>query len=72
MTTRPPELGDFQTTHPKTLVAPASKGVIIAPTALLESKRIERLEWLRDLCKIQCLDEAEINNAAQKIKEGNL
>lgn len=72
MTTRPPELGDFHTTYPKTLVAPASTGVIIGPTALLESKRIERLEWLRDLCNFQCLDEAEINNAAQKIKEGNL
>jgi len=72
MTTRPPEVADFYSTHPKTLIAPASRGVIIGPTALLESKRIERLEWLRNLCKLECLDEAEINSAAQKIKEGTL
>ena len=72
MTTRPPQVEDFHTTHPKTLQAPASKGVIIGPTVLLEQDRLERLEWLRGLCKFQCMDEGEINGVAQKIKEGNL
>lgn len=72
MTSRPPEVGDFHTTHLKTLLAPASKGVIIGPTALLESERMERLNWLRNLCKFECLDEAEISSTAQKVKEGTL
>lgn len=72
MTTRPPEFADFHTAHPNTLVKPQSKGVVIGPTALIESRRMERLEWLRNLCKFECLDEGEINMAAQKIKEGTL
>jgi hypothetical protein len=72
VTTRPPETVDFHTTHPKTLVAPESKGIIIGPTALLESRRKERLEWLRELCKFRCVDESEMSDAAQKIKEGSL
>jgi hypothetical protein len=72
MTTRPPEFGDFHTVHPKTLIEPLSKGVMIGPTALLENRRMERLEWLRGLCKFQCLDEGEISRAAQRIKDGSL
>lgn len=72
MTTRPPQVGDFHATHPKTLQTPASKGIIIGPTVLLEKDRLERLQWLSDLCKFQCVDEAEINGVAQKIKDGNL
>jgi hypothetical protein len=72
MTTRPPEWGDFHTAHPKTLVKPVSKGVVIGPTALLEGRRMERLDWLRGLCQFECLDESEIASVARKIKEGNL
>jgi hypothetical protein len=72
MTTRPPEFGDFHTVHPKTLVKPLSKGVVIGPTALLESRRTERLDWLRGLCQFECIDESEINETARKIKEGKL
>ena len=72
MTTRPPEFGDFHTAHPKTLIAPLSKGIVIGPTALLERRRKDRLDWLRGLCKFECLDESEIRTAAEKIKEGTL
>jgi hypothetical protein len=72
MTTRPPEIGDFHTAHPKTLIKPLSKGVVIGPTALLESRRKDRLDWLGGLCKFECLDESEISATAQKIKEGTL
>ena len=72
MTTRPPEFGDFHLAHPKTLVKPVSKGVVIGPTALLESRRLERLSWLRGLCGFECLDESEIADVAKKIKEGAL
>ena len=72
MTTRPPEFSDFHVAHPKTLMKPVSKGVVIGPTALLESRRLERLTWLRGLCGFECLDEAEIADVARKIKEGVL
>jgi hypothetical protein len=72
MTTRPPEFGDFHTTHPKTLIEPFSTGVMIGPTALLESRRKGRLDWLGGLCKFKLLDESEMNSAAEKIKEGTL
>jgi len=72
LTSRPPEVGDFHLTYPKTRLEPVSKGVVIGPNALLEPGRQERLEWLRRLCGFECFDEGEMASAAEKIKMGVL
>jgi TIR domain len=72
MTTRPPEFTDFHTAHPHTLIEPLSQGIVIGPTALLESRRKGRLDWLGGLCKFKCFDESDISATAQNIKKGSL
>ena len=71
LTTRPPGLPDFHTTHPRT-ITPASTGVIVGPTALLESTRVEQLTWLTSVSRVVWIDEDDITEAAKRIGRGAL
>jgi hypothetical protein len=66
LTTRPPELGDFYTTQPRTL-HPPSTGVIVGPTSLLEPAREACLKWLTGICKFVCVDEDDLTEVAVRI-----
>lgn len=71
LTTRPPELYDFYTTHPRTL-QPPSTGIIIGPASLLEPAREARLKWLTGICKFVCVDEDDITEVAARIGQNTL
>jgi hypothetical protein len=73
LTTRPPELSDFHYTHARVPVTnPKTKGVVIGPTADLETMRRDRLAWLSGLCQFACLDEDDLPEAAELMKKGQL
>lgn len=71
LTTRPPEVGDFYTTQPRTL-NPPSTGVIVGPTSLLEPAREACLKWLTGICKFVCVDEDDLTEVAARIGRNTL
>lgn len=72
LTTRPPELLDFQTTHLRTAIPPPNYGIVIGPLLLLEPVSKSRLDWLSRVSQMQCVDESQIATAALKMVEGTL
>ena len=70
MTTRPPVLPDFHTTDIRRIQT--ASGVIIGPATFLMSAGKARMDWLCQISKVQCFDEAQINNIAENIATGSL
>jgi hypothetical protein len=71
ITTRPPEVADFQT--PWGLVKPpAQKGVVVGPMAAMETGRMKTLAWLTERCNFACIDPDDVPVAAEKMKDGTL
>jgi hypothetical protein len=71
ITTRPPELADFRTPHAR-VRPPGEKGVVVGPTAALESGRRDKLDWLRERCNFACIDTDDVPDAAERMKKGSL
>jgi len=72
LTTRPPQTGDFQTTHARVHPPPGTKGIVIGPTAALEPDRKATLDWLTKLCDFTCIDQDDLPQAIELMKRGTL
>jgi hypothetical protein len=72
LTTRPPELPDFQVTHIRAAIPPANRGIVIGPLVLLEPACQKRLDWLSSVSMMKCVDESQIATAAAEVVKGTL
>jgi hypothetical protein len=72
LTARPPEMVDFYTTHGRLQPPAGTRGVVVGPTAALEPGRIDKLVWLKTLCKMACIDQDDMPGAAILMKAGKL
>ncbi len=72
LTTRPPELVDFHATYGRMQPPPGTRGVVIGPTASLEPGRMDKLNWLKSLCKLECIDQDDVPTAVDLMKLGKL
>ncbi len=78
LTPRPPDLLDFHFAHCRVEPprpgpgAVPRKGVVVGPTAALETMRMARTNWLADRCQFLCFDEAHITRVAADIARGAL
>jgi hypothetical protein len=72
LTPRPPEMLDFYTTHGRLEPPTGARGVVIGPTAALEPGRMDKLVWLKTLCKMACIDQDDVPAATTLMKAGKL
>jgi TIR domain-containing protein len=70
LTPRPPELEDFHTTHLHSQVP--IRGVVIGLSRLMEPPRVQRTDWLANLCQLRLIDEGRLKDAAADIARGVL
>jgi hypothetical protein len=72
ITTRPPELPDFQVTHAGTQDPTGTTGVIVGLQQLLEPDLQRRLAWLSGVCRLVLVDPGNLVQAAQAMAGGTL
>jgi hypothetical protein len=78
LTPRPPDLPDFHFAHCRVELphipsgSVSRKGVVVGPTAAMETLRFARTSWLADRCQFLCFDEAQITRVADEIARGTL
>jgi hypothetical protein len=73
LTTRPPEVSDFQSVYAARIDRSAketSRGLIVGPLAALEPDRHQRLEWLHTVSKCLSFDEGDLAKFADRVKTG--
>jgi hypothetical protein len=70
LTPRPPDLEDF---HSTCLLSEAPlRGVVVGLCRLMEPPRVQRTDWLANLCKLRVIDEGRLKDAAAAIARGEL
>jgi TIR domain len=72
ITTRPPELPDFQATYAGAQNPAGTTGVIVGHRQLLEPDVHRRLAWLSGVCRLVWVDEGNLLSAAYDIAGGTL
>jgi hypothetical protein len=72
ITTRPPELPDFQVTYAGAQNPAGTTGVIVGHRQLLEPDVHRRLAWLSGVCRLVWVDEGNLLSAAYDIAGGTL
>jgi hypothetical protein len=72
VTTRPPEVPDFQVTHSGSRDPRGTVGVVVGHNQLLEKESLERQAWLAGVSKLVVVDEGLLVQAAYDIAEGTL
>jgi hypothetical protein len=72
LTTRPPEVDDFQSIHTArgARTPPLPRGLIVGPQAAQEPDRKLRLTWLSNVTGCLSFDEGNLAELAQKVKSG--
>lgn len=72
VTTRPPELPDFQVAYSGCMNPAGTVGVIVGHRELLEPEVHRRLVWLSGVCRLVLVDEGRIVSAAYDMAGGVL
>lgn len=74
ITTRPPELSDFQGIYAAHVArygeTSIPRGLIIGPRAAQEPDRLARLQWLHRITESLSFDEARLDDFAQRVASG--
>jgi hypothetical protein len=72
VTTRPPEVPDFQVTHSGSRDPMGTIGVVVGHNHLLEKESLRRQAWLAGVSELVIVDEGLLVQAAYDIAEGTL